>query len=81
MSLKKIVSFTFWYLQNLAGLTGLEPVNAGIKILCLTTLAIAHYNAVRWIRTIGPRRVTTLAGLHHRPLGHHRKFLFFTERG
>ena len=36
----------------LAGIAGLEPANAGVKVLCLTDLAISHHikkNIMGWI--------------------------------
>ncbi len=32
-------------MDHMAGLTGLEPVHARVKVLCLTDLATAHYLA------------------------------------
>ena len=34
-------AFAVWL--SLAGIAGLEPANAGVKVLCLTDLAISHY--------------------------------------
>ena len=31
----------------LAGIAGLEPTNVGIKIRCLTDLAISHYERIK----------------------------------
>ena len=40
-----------WACFFLAGIAGLEPANAGVKVLCLTDLAISQY-LICWIRKV-----------------------------
>ena len=39
------------FFKNMAGVTGLEPMNGGIKTRCLTNLAIPHQCKSFWLRT------------------------------
>ena len=66
----------------MAGEAGLEPAHPGVKVLCLTNLAIPQYGGPSWIRTRVLRRdqIYSLAVLASSPKDPYKRLSLTTPR-